>query len=79
MNGQMVDGFGNTFSKLDYKLGLSHQVIVGGEESPPLSSTLEDFMVSTTASKTTIAIEGDGFEGVGIVDNPMYCLANWLQ
>jgi hypothetical protein len=31
-------------------------------------------MVSTTTSKTTIAIEGDGFEGEGIVDNPMCCL-----
>jgi hypothetical protein len=82
MNGQVVGGFGNTFNKLDCKLGSGHQVIVGGEESPLLSSTLknvEDFMVSTTTSKTTIAIEGDGFEGVGIVDNPMCCLANWLQ
>ncbi len=81
MNGQVVGGFGNTFNKLDCKLGLGHQVIVGGEESPPLSSTLEnveDFMVSTIASKTTIAIEGDGFEGVGIMGNPMCCLANWL-
>jgi hypothetical protein len=40
MNGQMVGGFGNTLSKLDCKLGSSHQVIVGGEKSPPLSSTL---------------------------------------
>jgi hypothetical protein len=82
MNGQVVGGFGNTFSKLDCKLGSSHQVIVGGEESPPLSSTLknvEDFMVSTIASKTTIAIEGNDFEGVGIMDNPMCCAGNWLQ
>jgi hypothetical protein len=47
---------------------------VSGEKSPPLSSTLknvEDFMVSTTTSETTTTIEGDGFQGVGIVDNPM--------
>jgi hypothetical protein len=51
---------------------------MSGEKSPPLSSTLknvEDFMVSTTTFKTTIAIERDGFEGVGIVDNPMCCAA----
>jgi hypothetical protein len=28
-------------------------------------------MVSTTTSETTTTIEGDGFQGVGIVDNPM--------
>jgi hypothetical protein len=47
---------------------------MSGEKSPPLSSTLEnveDFMVSTTTFETTTTIEGDGFEGVGIVDNPM--------
>jgi hypothetical protein len=51
---------------------------MSGEKSPPLSSTLEnveDFMVLTTTSKTTIAMEGNGFEGVGIVDNPMCCAA----
>jgi hypothetical protein len=50
---------------------------VSGEESPPLSSTLEnveDFMVSTTTSETTIVVEGNGFEEVGIVDNPMCCV-----
>jgi len=31
--------------------------------------------VSTTTSKTTIVIEGYGFKGVGIVDNPMCCAA----
>ncbi len=31
----------------------------------------EDFMVSITTSKTTTTVEGDGFEGVGIVDNLM--------
>jgi hypothetical protein len=49
---------------------------MSGEKSLPLSSTLEnvkDFMVSTTTSKTTTVVEGDGFEGVGIVDNPMCC------
>jgi len=49
---------------------------VSGEKSPPLSSTLEnveDFMVSTTTSETTTVVKGDGFEGVGIVDNPMCC------
>jgi hypothetical protein len=49
---------------------------VSGEESPPLSSTLEnveDFMVSTIASETTTAVEGDGFEGVGLMDNAMCC------
>ncbi len=30
-------------------------------------------MVSTITFETTIAVEGDGFEGVGIVDNPMCC------
>ncbi len=30
-------------------------------------------MVSTTTSKTTTVVEGDGFERVGIVDNPMCC------
>jgi len=30
-------------------------------------------MVSITASETTIAVEGDCFEGVGIVDNLMCC------
>jgi hypothetical protein len=75
MNGQVVGGFGNTLTKLDYKLDLGHRVRMSGEKSPPLSSTLEnveDFMVSTTTSKTTIAIEG-----VGIVDNPM-CYATKL-
>jgi hypothetical protein len=78
MNGQVVGGFGNTLSKSDYKLDSGHQIKVSGEESPPLSSTLENveyFMVSTITSKTTMAIEGDGFEGVGIVDNPMCCVA----
>jgi hypothetical protein len=45
-------------------------------KTPPLSSTLktvENFMVSTTTSKTTTVVEGDGFERVGIVDNPMCC------
>jgi hypothetical protein len=28
-------------------------------------------MVSITTSKTTTTVEGDGFEGVGIVDNLM--------
>ncbi len=73
----MVGGFGNTLSKSDCKLDLGHQIKVSGEEFPPLSSTLEnveDFMVSTTTSKTTTAVEGDGFEGVGIVDNPMCCV-----
>jgi hypothetical protein len=82
MNGQVAGGFGNTLTKLDYKLDLGHRVRMSGEKSPPLSSTLEnveDFMVSTTTSKTTIAIEGDCFEGVGIVDNPMCCATNWLQ
>ncbi len=49
---------------------------MNGEKSPPLSSTLEnveDFMVSTIASETIIVVEGDGFEGVGIVDNAMFC------
>jgi hypothetical protein len=72
----VVGEFGNTLSKLDCKLDLGHQVRVRGEESPPLSSTLEnveDFMVSTTASETTTAVEGDGFEGVGILDNAMCC------
>ncbi len=32
-------------------------------------------MVSTIASKTTTSVEGDGFEGVGIMDNPMCCVA----
>ncbi len=74
----MVGGFGNTLSKSDCKLNSAHQVKVSGEKSPPLSSTLENvenFMVSTTTSETTIAVEGDGFEGVGIVDNPMCCAA----
>ncbi len=78
MNGQVAGGFGNTLIKLNCKLDLGHRVRMSGENSPPLSSTLEnveDFMVSTTTSKTTIAIEGDGFEGVGIVDNPMCCAA----
>jgi hypothetical protein len=73
MNGQVVGGFGNTLSKSDCKPDSGHQVRVSGEESPPLSSTLEDFMVSTTASETTTAVEGDGFEGVGLMDNPMCC------
>jgi hypothetical protein len=30
-------------------------------------------MVSITPSKTTITVEGDCFEGVGIVDNLMCC------
>jgi hypothetical protein len=74
MNGQVVGGFGNTLSKLDSNLDLGHQVKMNGEKSPPLSSTLknvEDFMVLTTTFKTTTIVEGDGFEGVGIVDNPM--------
>jgi hypothetical protein len=74
MNGQVVGGFNNTKNKSHYKLDLGHQIKVSGEESPPLSSTLEnveDFMLSTAASKTNITIEGDGFEGAGIVDNPM--------
>jgi hypothetical protein len=77
MNGQVVGGFGNTLSKSKCKLDSGHQVKVSGEKPPPLSSTLknvEDFMVLTTASKTTIAIEGDGFEGMGIMDNPMCCV-----
>ncbi len=77
MNGQVVGGFSNTLSKSKCKLDSGHQVKVSGEESPPLSSTLEnveDFMVSTTAFEATIAIEGDGFEGVGIMDNPMCCV-----
>jgi hypothetical protein len=32
-------------------------------------------MVSTTTFETTKAIEGDDFEGMGIVDNPMCCVA----
>jgi hypothetical protein len=32
-------------------------------------------MVLTTTSETTKAIEGDDFEGMSIVDNPMYCVA----
>jgi len=78
MNGQMVVGFGNTLNKSKCKLDLSHQVKMSGEKSPPLSSTLknvENFMVLTTAFETTTAIEGDGFEGVGIMDNPMCCVA----
>jgi hypothetical protein len=74
----VVGEFGNTLNKLDCKLDSGHQVRVDGEESPPLSLALknvEDFMVSTIASETTIAIEGDGFEGVGIMDNPMCCAA----
>jgi translation initiation factor 4G len=74
VNGQVVGGFDNTLSKADCKPDPSHQVRVSGEESPPLSSTLEnveDFLVSTTASETTTAVEGDGFEGVGLVDNPV--------
>ncbi len=74
----MVGGFGNTLSKSECKLDLGHQVKVSDEKSPPLSSTLENvenFMVSTIALETTTAIEGDGFEGVGIVDNPMCCAA----
>jgi hypothetical protein len=70
MNGQVVGEFGNTLSKSDCKPDSGHQVRVSGEESPPLSSTLEnveDFMVSTTA------VEGDGFEGVGLMDNAMCC------
>ncbi len=74
----MVGGFGNTLSKSNCKLNSGYQVRVSGEKSPPLSSTLEnveDFMVSTTTSKTTTTIKGDGFEGVGIADNPMCCAA----
>ncbi len=76
MNGQVVGEFGNTLSKSDCKPDSGHQVRVSGEESPPLSSTLEnveDFMVSTTATETTTAVEGDGFEGVGLMDNAMCC------
>ncbi len=65
------------FLGLTRNLGARHQVRVSGEESPPLSSTLEnveDFMVSTTTSETTIVVEGNGFEEVGIVDNPMCCV-----
>jgi hypothetical protein len=72
MNGQVAGGFGNTLSKSECKLDLGHQVKVSGEKSPPLSSTLENveaFMVSTTT------VEGDGFEGMGIVDNPICCVA----
>jgi len=49
----MVGGFGNTLNKSDCKLGLGHQVKVSGEKSQPLSTleNVEDFMVSTTASK----------------------------
>jgi hypothetical protein len=36
-------------------------------------------MVSTTASETTTTIEGDGFEGVGIVENPMCCEAKLVE
>lgn len=78
VNGQVVGGFDNTLSKSDCKADPSHQVRVSGEESPPLSSTsenVEDFLVSTTASETTTAVEGDGFEGVGLVDNPVCCAA----
>ncbi len=32
-------------------------------------------MVSTTTFKTTTTVEGDGFKGVGIMDNPMCCVA----
>ncbi len=32
-------------------------------------------MVSTIAFETTTFVEGDGFEGMGIVDNPMCCVA----
>jgi hypothetical protein len=67
MNGQVVGGFSNILNKLDCKFDSGHQVRVSGEKFPPLSSTLknvEDFMVSTTASETTIVVEGDGFEGV---------------
>jgi hypothetical protein len=76
MNGQVVVGFGNTLNKSKCKLD-SSQVKVNGEKSPTLSSTLEnveDFMVLTTTFETTIAIEGDGFEGVGIINNPMCCV-----
>jgi hypothetical protein len=30
-------------------------------------------MVSITTSETTTTVEGDGFEGVGMVDNLMCC------
>jgi hypothetical protein len=33
-------------------------------------------MVSTTAFETTTFVEGDGFEGVGIMDNPMCCASH---
>jgi hypothetical protein len=36
-------------------------------------SLTRDFLVSITACETTITVEGDGFEGVGIVDNLMCC------
>jgi len=32
------------------------------------------FIVSTTTFETTVVIKGDGFKGVGIVDNPMCCV-----
>ncbi len=55
---------------------------MSGEKSPPLSSTLENvenFMVSTTVSETTTIVTGDGFEGVGIVDNPMCCVTKLVS
>ncbi len=73
----MVGGFGNTLSKSKCKLDPGHQIKVNGEKSSPLSSTLEnveDFMVSMTTSKTTTTIEGDVFEGVDIMENPMCCV-----
>jgi hypothetical protein len=76
MNAQMVGGFRNTLNKSECKLNLGHQIRVSGEIFPPLSSTfknVEDFMVSTIVSETTTTIEGDVFDGVGIVDNIMCC------
>ncbi len=81
MNGQVVGEFGNTLSKSDCKPDPSHQVRVSGEESPPLSSILEnveDFLVSTMASETTTTVEGDGFEGVGLMDNAMCCATDMV-
>jgi hypothetical protein len=81
MNGQVVGGFGNTLSKSKCKFDSGHQVRVSGGKSPPVSSTLEnveDCMVSTTTFETTTTIEGDGFEGVGIMDNPMCCVVKFV-
>jgi hypothetical protein len=37
-------------------------------------SRVATFIVSTTTFETTVVIKGDGFKGVGIVDNPMCCV-----